>query len=105
LRGISRRAVADALAAFYPSLLDHAARRLKLSPGGYVRHLDSQLREDVVQEAIARWLQADPDCNSSTEMHNYLRKAIDNLTANMVNRHPDALDNEPASLDEPWARG
>lgn len=53
-----------------------------------------------MQEAIARWLKAAPEFRSDTETHNYLRRTIDTVTANMASRHPDALDNDPVSLDE-----
>jgi DNA-directed RNA polymerase specialized sigma24 family protein len=101
---------AEALAALRPALLGWARSRL--------RHfaLDEQLAEDLTQEAIVRWLSSPkrwPDgrfrrqhiFRSREKLYAWLRSTVSNLAADIARRHPDALDNDPLSLNEPWARG
>ncbi len=100
----------EALAALRPDLLSWARRRL------HHFALDEQLAEDLTQEAIARWLTSPKRWpngrfrrqhifRSQSKLYAWLRSTISNLAADIARRHPDALDNDPLSLDEPWARG
>src|SRR5689334_6236156 len=76
---------ADALAVLYPALLRFAGNQLRS------RHLDEQLAEDLVQEAIASWFAAGGKLRTTAEMNAYLRRAITNRGINMQNRRTDIL--------------
>lgn len=104
--GSSPSDTAHALEALYPALLRHARLRLRSSPKGAPRYLDLQLVEDVAQEAIARWLDSkDREFRGRAPLQAWMRRAIDYVTAEMVRKDRDVLDNDPYSLDEPWAKG
>lgn len=69
------------------------------------RNLDEQLAEDLVQEAMARWVTVSPEYRGERPLYGWLKKTIANLVADIARRRPDALDHSAFSLDEPWARG
>jgi hypothetical protein len=87
----------DALTTLRPTLI--RAARLQLQNRG----LDEQLAEDLVQEAIARWIARRLEYRGPGRLHAWLRKSIGWLAAEGLRRR-DLLDVRPLSLDEPWAR-
>lgn len=86
---------ADVLAVLYPALLRFAENQLR------ARHLDHQLAEDLVQEAVASWFASGTSLDSSARINTYLRRSIENRSENMRLRRSDALDRNPLSLDAP----
>lgn len=87
----------DALTTLRPTLI--FAARLQLQNRG----LDDQLAEDLVQEAIARWIARRLEYRGPGRLCAWLRKSISWLAAEGLRRR-DLLDNRPLSLDEPWSR-
>src|ERR1700674_224140 len=69
------------------------------------RNLDEQLAEDLVQEAMARWIAAAPEYRGERPLYGWLKTTIPRLAAEIARRRPDVLDHCSYSLDEPWARG
>ncbi|HEV2036905.1 MAG TPA: hypothetical protein VGU71_22365 [Candidatus Dormibacteraeota bacterium] len=76
--------------------------------------LDDQLADDLVQEAIARWLhnpkrwpngrfRRQHNFHTQAELYVWLRTTIGRLAVDLARRHRDVLDIEHLSLDE--ARG
>lgn len=97
--GVMPNEAADVLAALYPSLLRFADKQLRS------RHLDTQLAEDLVQEAAASWFAAGARLRTVAQMNTYLRRSIENRCLNQVQRRSDVLDREPLSLDSPLGEG
>ena len=92
-RAVTPREAADVLAVLYPALLRFAEKQLRC------RHLDHQLAEDLVHDAVASWFASGTQLDSSARINTYLRAAITNHTENMRLRRRDPLDQNPLSLD------
>lgn len=84
---------ADVLTVLYPALLRFAEKQLR------TRHLDFQLAEDLVHEAVASWFSSGTVLDSTARINTYLRQTIVNRSENMRLRRTDALDQDPLSLD------
>lgn len=96
------RAELDALAALYPALLRSGAALLQ------TRELDTQLAEDLAQEASMRWFRKGLEFQSRSGMFRWLATCMGFVVrewARRDRRSEDALNQDPLSLDEPWARG
>ena len=96
-RAVTPSEAADVLAVLYPALLRFAEKQLR------TRHLDHQLAEDLVQEAVASWYASGTELDTSSRINTYLRTAIVHRAENIRLRRSDALDRNPLSLDEPIA--
>jgi DNA-directed RNA polymerase specialized sigma24 family protein len=69
------------------------------------RHLRTSLAEDLVQEAIARWLRRELVHRSAAQTKSWLGRAMDRIAKEWSIRSRDPLNQHPLSLDQPWARG
>lgn len=68
------------------------------------RHLDAQLAEDLVQEAVIRWLTSGTRWWSERQARAWFRTVIRRMVVDRVRRPTyDVLDQEPFSLDDDWA--
>jgi len=92
-RAVTPSEVADVLAVLYPALLRFAEKQLG------TRHLDPQLAEDLVHEAVASWFASGTELDTSARINTWLRRAICSRAENMRTRRTDALDQNPLSLD------
>ena len=72
-----------------------------------VRHLDQQLAEDLVGDAIVRWLTARIHNQSQRLVRAWLRTTIRRMVVDRIRKpSADVLDlADVFSLNEPWARG
>ena len=93
-----KTAQSDAFVKLYPGLLIRARGVLS------TRHLRLSLAEDLVQEAISRWLRGDLIYRSKPQTESWLRRAMERIAKEWSIRSRDPLDQHPASLDQPWAR-
>ncbi len=82
-----------------PNLIRTARRQLQ------THGQDEQLAEDLVQEAIARWLTRTPEYRGQGQLYAWLRSTIARFVSDLARRRPDLLDGRLLSLDEDWARG
>ena len=99
---IPSRDALDALAALYPALLRSGAAYLR------AKDLDDQLAEDLLQEASMRWFRKGMKFQSGSGMFRWLATCMGFVVrewARRDRRSKDVLNQEPLSLDEPWARG
>lgn len=87
----------NALTTLRPTLIRAARQQLQN------RGLDEQLAEDLVHDAIARWIARGLEYRGPGRLYAWLRKSIGWLAAEGLRRR-DLLDNRPLSLDEPWSR-
>jgi DNA-directed RNA polymerase specialized sigma24 family protein len=90
------------LAAVLPELQRFARSAL------YSRHLDAQLAEDVVSDAVERWLVNRIQYRSPAQLRAWMRTTIKRLVADQERRPArsrDMLDLATYSLSESWARG
>lgn len=70
--------------------------------------LDRQLAEDIVQEALVRWMEHREEINQFAH-GGWLRSTVGNLIKQqgerrLGRRRHDPLDEDHFSLDAPWAR-
>ncbi len=88
---------AAALAGLLPELVRIARGELHL------RHLDVQLAEDVVEDAVERWLTARIQYASPRQARSWFKTVIRRMTVDRVRRPSrDVLDQAGLySLDEP----
>lgn len=85
-------------AALLPDLTAYAAARTE--------HLEDA--EDLVQDAMLRWLTAQRRPRTLRSTRAWFRTTVRRLAYDAVRRPQysrDLLDQHPLSLDEPWARG
>jgi len=92
-RAATPNEAADVLAVLYPALLRFAEKQLRS------RHLDHQLAEDLVQEAVAAWFAVGADFRTTAQFNAWLRLAITNRAKHMSGRRTDPLDQNPLSLE------
>jgi len=89
------------LAALCPELVRFARGQL------FSRHLDAQLAEDVVSDAIERWLSARIQYRSERQVRAWMRTTTTRLVADQVRkpvRSRDVMDQVGVySLDAPWS--
>ena len=96
---LQRADPAYAIAALYPDLVRLARSEL------IRRHLDRQLAEDVVGDAVVRWLTSRIQYTSPARTRAWFRVTIRHLAVDRVRRPGrDAMDQgEVWSLDAAWS--
>lgn len=67
------------------------------------RHLRMSLAEDLVQEALSRWINGKLVHRTDSQTRSWLGRAMDRIAKEWSIRSHDPLDQHPDSLDAPWA--
>ena len=97
----SDRGDACVLSALHSDLVRFARGEL------FTWHLNIQLAEDLLSDAVVRWLRARIQYRSPAQARAWFRTTLRRMVVDRVRRRShDVLDQVGVlSLDEPWARG
>ena len=92
---------AAALADLHADLVRFARAEL------FTRHLDPQLAEDVVEDAVVKWFGGRIQYKSPSQVRAWMKTVITRLVVDRIRRPGRDILDLPGvySLSEPWARG